>query len=1572
MLMRLTSDKILGTLQNMAKDEGFYYGGLLAVVREIYPRDEQKLWTHKEWASAILRVRDDLRNTIVPRQQSNEDLPFALLLLTPEKEKLTDVPPRMTDGLKKAAKPIAPRTSLNASLKWSHPVHSWRIFYATNPFKYVKHVCRIQQVIHCPHVAPNDTPAYRAVILETYLLLFLWRRGSMSLQNAIRQRVRSVQNRWFSESSPWNPRNKRTKKFPPSSTYIVEGFQTTFENPELRVLRELSKSPFDAWKSLRNLVEQADASAEHPFFWTFEKEFEKEIEEAPCDVGRADVLEALDAFIRQPGHRSIFALAGGPGTGKSTLMLTFLKRQAGRGHLFPKFLIRFNEGDRDSPVRILTDLAIQVEPTLGKDPAIRMPVRDGEAVELMNRALRTVSRQKGRLFIAIDGLDETEPPPQPGSQSLSALLRRLTTPDNVHWILSSRNTQEFRALAGKANITLEDSELQQQAIREYYRRVLPRSILQKLDLARLVSLTDSSFLYAELAASEVFRTGCLDLKDAPYGLAERLEKERLRIERGPLPIASATRILGTLAIHQRKPTLDEISRFSDTEPAEVLRFFAEHEHLFLMQPHTQHRPSAQVLGFKHAEIYRHLVKTLLQNEGLRRAHDRLVAAYVMHCPIHDWYTLPDDGYFFQHLGYHLFGAGRTEALINILTSSARWIDTQQLATGSQLCTLRDIALASASVSEKLTPQALRSQVKLRAVRSVVLMDNRKLSDSALQIMVWLGKAGIALNYARSRPLPEERLGSLCAVLQALYDFGEEGQELVDEILLLARGLDSSNPTQRKMLARLAAELRRQNKTNSLQALTADHGSFSKITAELTEWTYDMHISLAHRAIAMRQYVDALALTRQIDARHRGELLARIIQTTGNSKDSEAFRLAIDDLIEYLNDNRMHPAGNWLWNCVFRQVLFYLGRSHNVACAIDMALRVRLPSSVEIPKAKVLDAQEAGEDYCQAIITAVGQLDEHVGRARLLAVLGFACAAADCCRSSRTAIQSALRDMDGLPKEVKSEVVAQLCDAAGILSDVLLLDSLLDKVDSDSERVTICLGVSNIALCAGHRALVQHIANRFCSETTQDHEHDREIAIFQAYLGKFDEAAEQSRKADKRFDERLPDAALLSFGLDGALKMLAKLPDPGMRSEYILRLAKTGYQIELRSRVAMVLKLLEANTEDEELSRLLMGSAMTLVYIGYSEQAIWLAGQCSNPHDRVRALAAIAECLLDVSEVERAQRLCSEILANIQTWYSEKSAALSWMREKCGIAALLRALGNREYADNLIRAWASEASTLPREADAQQALLLLSFYWAISDSDLVIWEHFRSGDLWSTYSALMRIAKFFAFSRVVPRIMAGDLRKLSPYYDGSFSFFAAVVEELTAGANDVGAEAEVPPPTIRFEKVLTEAIDVLGKALQDEVDGSESDMIYGALCWLERLREVTKSRTPENFPETDHSLIWMYYVVMALGSRERIVKLARMVRLEEHSWHRRHWRSMQDIVSRGNVKRVVEASEYVGLQELIWLLGFGASNWESVDKGLFMDLVGDGARISGWRLPNAKAFSAMVDEVKQAMIRPQPP
>src|SRR5262249_34039446 len=113
------------------------------------------------------------------------------------------------------------------------------------------------------------------------------------------------------------------------------------------------------------------------------------------------------------------------------------------------------------------------------------------------------------------------------------------------------------------------------------------------------------------------------------------------------------------------------------------------------------------------------VKKFVRATGL---HDRLLEAYARHWP-NGWPSGPDDGYYFQQLGWHLVQAGRAEELRRLLLDY-RWLEAKLAAAGPvALCSDYDLPLADGALA--------LVQGALRLSAHVLSTDRRQLAGQLL-------------------------------------------------------------------------------------------------------------------------------------------------------------------------------------------------------------------------------------------------------------------------------------------------------------------------------------------------------------------------------------------------------------------------------------------------------------------------------------------------------------------------------------------------------------------------------------------------------------------------------------------------------------------------------------------------------------------------------------------------------------------------------------------------------------------------------------------------------------------------
>ena len=93
-----------------------------------------------------------------------------------------------------------------------------------------------------------------------------------------------------------------------------------------------------------------------------------------------------------------------------------------------------------------------------------------------------------------------------------------------------------------------------------------------------------------------------------------------------------------------------------------------------------------------------------KNDDLTALHQRLLDAYADRCPV-GWPSGPDDGYFFQHMTYHLVGANRHETLRDLLFDFD-WLQAK-LATTDASALIADYSALSDDPDARLAQGAIR-------------------------------------------------------------------------------------------------------------------------------------------------------------------------------------------------------------------------------------------------------------------------------------------------------------------------------------------------------------------------------------------------------------------------------------------------------------------------------------------------------------------------------------------------------------------------------------------------------------------------------------------------------------------------------------------------------------------------------------------------------------------------------------------------------------------------------------------------------------------------------------------------
>ena len=172
------------------------------------------------------------------------------------------------------------------------------------------------------------------------------------------------------------------------------------------------------------------------------------------------------------------------------------------------------------------------------------------------------------------------------------------------------------------------------------------------------------------------------------------------------------------------------------------------------QPHRVLEPHA---------IQHLYVRDVLSN--LRGAHAELVEAYRAKCPA-GWDRGPNDGYFFEHLAYHLREAGRHTEVYDLLTASPDWMNAKFAACIGDASYAADLDQAIADFADPLDADRALVLARLHTARQVVHARVSIYNDTDLKTLVWLGREREALSHARLRSKPEKQFFGLMAIYEA--------------------------------------------------------------------------------------------------------------------------------------------------------------------------------------------------------------------------------------------------------------------------------------------------------------------------------------------------------------------------------------------------------------------------------------------------------------------------------------------------------------------------------------------------------------------------------------------------------------------------------------------------------------------------------------------------------------------------------------------------------------------------------------------------------------------------------------
>ena len=201
-----------------------------------------------------------------------------------------------------------------------------------------------------------------------------------------------------------------------------------------------------------------------------------------------------------------------------------------------------------------------------------------------------------------------------------------------------------------------------------------------------------------------------------------------------------------------------------------------------------------------------------QAADLPALHARLLDAYAARCP-EGWASGPDDGYFFEHLVYHLAQAGRRDALYVLIDRA--WMAAQFKRTYSYLQFADDVELAIVQAGSEHPPNVTQ-EIRGRLIGASLGSISSNVPVAALGTLAHLGQGSKALRLAETH---EERSQGLRLVGLALLERNEpaKARDLLLDVLETEQRSTDPNIS---LLAGIAVGLARLGELDRVLAVAA--------------------------------------------------------------------------------------------------------------------------------------------------------------------------------------------------------------------------------------------------------------------------------------------------------------------------------------------------------------------------------------------------------------------------------------------------------------------------------------------------------------------------------------------------------------------------------------------------------------------------------------------------------------------------------------------------------------------------------------------------------------------------------
>jgi tetratricopeptide (TPR) repeat protein len=251
------------------------------------------------------------------------------------------------------------------------------------------------------------------------------------------------------------------------------------------------------------------------------------------------------------------------------------------------------------------------------------------------------------------------------------------------------------------------------------------------------------------------------------------------------------------------------------------------------------------------DLLRDFMEAELGAADTPKAHEALLKGYKGDAPA--WHTLPDDGYLYTHLGYHLLQAGRRDELYALLTATHDWMDASHRELVGDHAYAADLELLIDTYADPLSPDALLELASLWTARQVVNARVGSYTDEDLEIMILIDlniektgrRTAQVLNVARLRDGASNTVWTLLQIWWTLREAGKPRSELLGEAQALAGAI---------------ADVRsRANAFRGIAAALAQAGRFDEARQAATAIESD-----DYRAVALTDSAAALAKLEQFD------------------------------------------------------------------------------------------------------------------------------------------------------------------------------------------------------------------------------------------------------------------------------------------------------------------------------------------------------------------------------------------------------------------------------------------------------------------------------------------------------------------------------------------------------------------------------------------------------------------------------------------------------------------------------------------------------------------------------------